>query len=225
MSQRRRIAGETRPGSPQSRSPQSRSPMRPLRQRATPQDSAASSRTVQLGRRKGNGDDAQPVKPRRTFLLLVCACLVIAVAGTGFGLWKGGVFDGDDSLQEAHQAAAAQAGKDVVTVFSYQYDSLDTHLSDAKALMTDSFAEKFEEISPALSKLAPENKVRVEATTRNYAPMDCGDECSKNKASILVFMDQARTQGDGEPTVFGNRIVVEMVRTDGDWLIDDIRTL
>jgi len=158
-------------------------------------------------------------------LLALAACLVIAVAGSGFGIWKGGLFDGDDSLRDAHQTAAAQAGKDVVTVFSYQYDSLDTHLTDAKALMTDSFAKKFEEISPALNELAPENKVRVKASTRNYAPMDCGDECSANKASVLVFLDQARTQGKGEPTVFGNRIVVEMVRTDGDWLIDDIRTL
>ena len=41
-----------------------------------------------------------------------------------------------------------------------------------------------------------------------------------------MFIDQARVaDGAKEPTVFGNRIEVEMVKQDGTWLVNDIIAL
>lgn len=173
------------------------------------------------------GGDAVAKKPlsRRTTVAVLLVSALVAVAGSGFALWQNGVLSNDQDIVEQHQEAAEQAGKGVVTVFSYDYEALDEHLESSKKLMTESFADDFEEIAPALAKLTPENRFRVKANTRQYAPMDCGDECSADEARVLVFLDQARTQGQGEPKVFGDRISVNMVKKDGDWLIDDIRNL
>src|SRR5690625_4784211 len=141
-SSRTRQQGSSRWGSSQSKSARSSSaksgssllggPLRVLRRR-TRSRSDQRSADAHSGRGEASREEASQsaLKFRgRRMLLALAACLVIAVAGSGFGIWKGGLFDGDDSLRDAHQTAAAQAGKDVVTVFSYQYDSLDTHLTE-----------------------------------------------------------------------------------------------
>ena len=66
------------------------------------------------------------------------------------------------------------------------------HLKDSKATMTPSFAKKFDSIAPALQDLAPQRKIQVKATVRNAAAIECGDKCNSDKATILVFIDQAR---------------------------------
>ena len=96
----------------------------------------------------------------------------------------------------------------------------------SKALMTPAFTKEFDKIAPALTELAPQRKIVVQAQSRNAAALECGSECSPTKSSILVFLDQARLVGDSKvPTVFGNRIVVDMVELNGVWLVDDIRAL
>ena len=89
-----------------------------------------------------------------------------------------------------------------------------------------SFAKKFESIAPALQDLAPQRKIQVKATVRNAAPVECGDSCSADRATVLVFIDQARVADDAEePTVFGNRIELMMVERDGRWLVNEIKAL
>jgi Mce-associated membrane protein len=66
----------------------------------------------------------------------------------------------------------------------------------------------------------------VKATVRNAAAIECGDKCRPDRATVLVFIDQARVADDAEkPTVFGNRIKLMMVEQDGRWLVDNIDAL
>ena len=84
----------------------------------------------------------------------------------------------DSGIVEAHEQAATTAASAGETIFTYQYNQLDEHLKDAKAIMTPSFAKKFESIAPALQDLAPQRKIQVKATVRNAAAKECGDKCS-----------------------------------------------
>jgi hypothetical protein len=235
---RRRIAGESKPGAPAPRTSPikkvaKKQPAKPSAREAKPaappppaRPSTATTRTV----------DTEPTERRRGFDLSrfrmsgrLGALVALTVAALAFGGWFGyqgwNDWRGGD-VTTAHEEAASSAASSVETIFSYQYDKLDEHLEDSKATMTKSFAKKFQTISPALNDLAPQRKIQVKSSTREAAPIECGNSCDVEKANILVFIDQARVaDGAKEPTVFGNRIRVEMVKQDGAWLVNNIVAL
>jgi hypothetical protein len=244
---RRRIAGETRPGtSSQARRPATSAP-RPTRAvvppaAAAPRDGDAgiaepsgptrAERRAEKQARRQEARDARPPRRRmsRAARRVVVPLAVLAVAALGLGVWAAvdgyDRWQGDDDVATAHRQAAAAAGTAMETVFSYRFDELEQHEKDATAVMTDAFAKQFDSIAPALDELAPQRQVQVRTVTRSAAPRECGDECADDEASVLVFFDQARVTADTqEPTVFGNRVVVSMQRQDGRWLVDDIRAL
>ena len=157
---------------------------------------------------------------------LVALAVAAVVFGAVFGIRGFMEWRNDGGIVEAHEKAATTAAEAGETIFTYQFNQLPKHLEDAKATMTPAFAKKFESIAPALQELAPQRKIQVKATVRNAAAIECGDKCSSDRATVLVFIDQARVaDGAKEPTVFGNRIKLEMVNDDGSWLVNDIQAL
>ncbi len=235
---RRRIAGESKPGTAQpktsvvKRAPSLRSktprpaakppkvdappPEAPARNVATTAPAAASTRTRRFG------------VPRVSTRL--GALVALTVAALAFGGWFGfqGVSEwrAGSGIVEAHEKAATTAASAGETIFTYQFNQLDDHLRDSKATMTPAFAKKFASISPALQELAPQRKIQVKATVRNAAAIECTSSCRADRATVLVFIDQARVaDGSEEPTVFGNRIKLMMVERDGRWLVNDIKAL
>lgn len=231
---RRRIAGESKPGAPAPKAsvvkkaaklrtpskstatkpPASEAPSRP----ATPPASSAAAepRTRRFSLPRWSG----------RFGLLVGLTVVAVAFGAVFGVRGFLEWRDDSSIAEAHEKAATTAASAGETIFTYQYNQLGEHLRDSKAIMTPSFGKKFESIAPALRNLAPQRKIQVKATVRNAAAIECGDKCSSDRATVLVFIDQARVaDGAKEPTVFGNRIKLEMVNDDGSWLVNDIQAL
>ena len=158
--------------------------------------------------------------------LLVLLTAAAVVFGAVFGIRGLMEWRDDSSIVEAHEEAATAAAAAGETVFTYQFNQLPQHLKDAKAIMTPSFAKKFESIAPALQELAPQRKIQVKATVRNAAAIECGNKCRADRATVLVFIDQARVADDAEePTVFGNRIELLMVERDGRWLVNEIKAL
>jgi hypothetical protein len=157
---------------------------------------------------------------------LVALAVAAMVFGAVFGIRGFMEWRDDSGIVEAHEKAATTAASAGETIFSYQFNKLPSHLEDAKATMTPSFAKKFESIAPALQELAPQRKIQVKATVRNAAAIECGDKCRADRATVLVFIDQARVASDAkEPTVFGNRIKLMMVERDGRWLVNNIDAL
>ncbi len=157
---------------------------------------------------------------------LALVALAAVVFGLLFAVNGVGDFRDQRGISDSNEKAAGAAGVAAETIFSYQYNALPKHDKDSKALMTPSFQKQFDKIAPALTALAPQNKIVVQAESRNAAALPCGDECSPSKASVLVFLDQARLIGDAKtPTVYGNRIVVDMIKRNGVWLVDDIQAL
>jgi Mce-associated membrane protein len=166
---------------------------------------------------------------RRDLLWLVPATLLAAAAlvvGVFLVVNPPGSADSGAELESSRRQASSAAAGAAETIFTFRYDQLDEHLEASKALMTPAFAKEFDKIAPALTELAPQRNIVVQAVSRESAALPCGDECSSTKADVLVFVDQARLIGDStEPTVFANRIKVSMVKGDDGWLVSNIRAL
>jgi hypothetical protein len=231
---RRRIAGESKPNAAAtpSRSPQ------PARK---PKIAAPSSGLPKAPRRSDPPPPTNVARPARAWkpgarfavprlanpatlaiIVLTLAALVFAVSGVVAGVLH---VRGDDAatMREESSDAAAVAAE---TIFSYDWNKLKQHMTDSKKLMTPRFGTTFEEVSPALSALAPQRRVQMKATVRDAATIECGSKCVPDRAKVLVFLDVARlADGSDKPTVFGNRIEITMVKRDGDWLVDDVKAL
>ncbi|MCW2799823.1 MAG: hypothetical protein JWQ70_1295 [Aeromicrobium sp.] len=197
---------------------------------AAPAKAPAAPRVVaparSVDRTPVDGGSIRP--PTRELRWLVPAALIAVVAlvaGSWFAVNQ--ISNrGNDDVATSNEQASTAAGSAAQTIFSFTYDKLPEHLKASKALMTKSFAKQFDKIAPALTELAPQRKIQVQAVARNAGAIDCGDSCSSTKANILVFVDQARLIGTSkEPTVFGNRITVSMVKQHGSWLVANIRAL
>lgn len=166
-----------------------------------------------------------PRVPSKLIPLVVVALLAV-VFGAVFGAKGVADYRAERGIDTAHATAAAAASKAAETVFTYQYNKLPEHLKASEALMTPKFQKEFASVAPALSDLAPQRQIVVLSQARGAAVVECGSSCSADRASVLVFLDQARLIGTSTtPTVFGNRIVVDMVRSHGTWLVDNIIAL
>ena len=242
---RRRIAGESKPGAPAPKPPVVKKAAK-LRSTPKTQPKKAQPKKAQPPKPPAPEVPSTSVAPdvpstaaaeprSRRFRLqrmstrlgaLVALTVAAVVFGAVFGVKGFMEWRSDGGIVEAHEKAATTAAEAGETIFTYQFDQLPKHLEDAKATMTPSFAKKFESIAPALQELAPQRKIQVKATVRNAAAIECGNKCRDDRATILVFIDQARVASDAEePTVFGNRVELEMVERDGRWLVDNIDAL
>ena len=170
-------------------------------------------------------------KPSRRELGWLVPAALLALAALMIGGWLAfqGVKDvtqADGERASTEKAASSAASTAAETIFSYNFNELDKHLTDSQKLMTSSFAKDFAKIAPALDEIAPQRQVQVQAVSRNAAALSCGDECSPGTVNVLVFLDQARlVDGSKDPDVIGNRITMKMVKRDGQWLVADIRAV
>jgi hypothetical protein len=223
-SKRRRIAGEVKPGeavqpvAPEApKTSKLAKPKLPKREKPSADLPAAPPRL----------DAVRVQRPKLSATVMILLILAIGSVGFGaFGVWRGVDEWRSNSIVEARANATDAASSAAEKMFSYKYNRLDEHMRESQATMTPKFAKKFRSISPALKALAPQRKIQVKAVVRYAAAKECGDACSPRKATVLIFIDQARISADAtKPTVFGNRIEVLMVERDGKWLVDDVKAL
>lgn len=239
---RRRIAGESKPTVEPPETKRRLVPKAPRKSAAVaptkapiyagvqpPPKVAPTGPPVALTKTSRSAGTKLPFPPRtqwRWFIPLALVAICAVVFAVVFAIRGVSDFREQRGIEASDTKASAAAGAAAETIFSFQYDKLDQHLTDSKALMTPGFQKEFDKIAPALTELAPQRKIVVEAQSRNAAALECGNECSPTKSSILVFLDQARLIGDSKvPTVFGNRVVVDMLKLNGAWLVSNIRAL
>jgi len=228
-SKRRRIAGEVKPGeapaAPSPSEPKPKLPKPKLPKRPTPEPLVAT--TSHLPAAPPRPDAVRVPRRKPSAALVILLALAVASVGFGaFGVWRGVDEWRSNSIVEARAHATDAASIAAEKMFSYKYNRLDEHMRESQATMTPKFAKKFRSISPALKALAPQRKIQVKAVVRYAAAKECGDACSPRKATVLIFIDQARISADAKkPTVFGNRIEVLMVERNGKWLVDNVKAL
>lgn len=220
---RRRIAGESKPGIPQSQpspesSVQSRRPpkMQRLAWVKKPEAEAAPPASAAPAGATGRRLSGLPAAGMAAVAVAV-ASLVFAAFGVAHGVTEWRAHSVSEARGDASQAAANAAQ----TIFTFDYNRLPQWSSTSKSLMTPTFAREFQSNVRALSQVAPAQKIQAKAVVRNAATLECGDQCRPDKATVLVFIDQAViTAQSKQPKIEGESVRMFMVKRDGKWLVN-----
>lgn len=161
-------------------------------------------------------------RPRPRTLLTLVAAVAVAFALAAAWTVQRAESRADDRAVAAREATGA-AARALPVMLGYEYSTIEKDLDAATAVMTPSFAKKYTELAPQLIEAAEQRRINVDAQVRAIAPMDCGDECSTSTVRVLAFVDQHRTI-DGKPgSPAALSVVLTMRKSDGDWLIADLK--
>lgn len=167
-------------------------------------------------------------------VVTLCALVFVGVVGARYLSER----SDDEALAEAREDATSAAATAAEEILSYDYQSFDSERDKAGALMTDDFRKQYDDLysgkycdvipeqncteTGSFPEVIKQRKQTVDASVVNVAPLECGDDCSESKATVLLFIDQA-TRSDGEelqPTATQAKFT--MVERDGEWLVDGI---
>ncbi len=125
----------------------------------------------------------------------------------------------DQDARSTLLAAAAELSQRVLT---YQHDSFEEDVRTTSARLTPEFAEEYSQAMEQVRANTARNRISQEATAVSSAIISA----TEDEAQVLVFINQttssARTKAE---QVVRNRLVVDLVRVDGDWTIAGVDAL
>lgn len=125
---------------------------------------------------------------------------------------------GEDARAEL-LAAAAELSQRVLT---YHHDSFEQDVADASSRLTPEFGEDYATAMERVRSTTAKNKISQEATAVASAIISAtGDE-----GQVLVFVNQETSSARTKATQrVRNRLVVDLVRVDGEWTIAGVDAL
>ena len=125
----------------------------------------------------------------------------------------------DDEARTALLVTAADLSRRVLT---YHHDTFDRDVEVAAARLTPAFREEYDSAMDQVRANTEKNKISQEATAVSSAIISARPD----EAQVLVFVNQetssARTKAS---QLVRNRLVVDLVREDGDWAIAGVNAL
>ena len=147
-------------------------------------------------------------------LSVVTAAVVAAAAYFAVPAWR------DRAVEQAQQTAPSVAERAVQAILSYDYKSLGHDEKAAASYLTPAYAKKYENTFSLVKHNAPGLKAKVAARVLGSGV----SEADPDHAHVLVFVDQTTrsTANGGQPQVALNRVMLDMVRQDGRWLVNGI---
>jgi len=159
----------------------------------------------------------------KTWIALVVALAVASVAViVVFSIKSSNVEDSAGVrnraiIDQAETAAVLKQTKDaMISLWSYDYRSLDKSRTAAEQVGTPAFMKDYADVFKNIDKLAPQTKAIVTATVPHLAVRELRDD----KADVIVFLEQQATkQKTGQKSAAGARLRVEMQRVDGLWKV------
>ena len=143
----------------------------------------------------------------------------VGLAAIGGGLyWQRVETRGE---QAARDALGPLAQKQIPTVFTYDFKTVEASLTDAYNLLTPDYRREFED--RANSDIIPQAREREVVSQANVVGVGVMD-AQRNSAAVMVYIN--RTVSDksnrDRPIYDGARLRVEYKRIDGKWLINYI---
>jgi Mce-associated membrane protein len=144
-------------------------------------------------------------------VLAVAALLATAAAGAG---WYGHhrAQQRDAAVRQALAAASAAAR----AIFSYDYRTFDTSVTNGRTFATGAFAEEYAQTTAALKATAVSEKAVVLAEVSSTGVISA----SREEVELLLYLNQYRRNVNtaGEK-VDQNRVVFTMTPVDGEWKV------
>jgi Mce-associated membrane protein len=146
------------------------------------------------------------------FGLLPGLALVLAMAA-GFLKWQ------DNSVRDSEVARieSVQAAKDsAVKMLSYNPDTVEQQLNDARSLMTGDFRDQYTSlINDVVIPGAKEKRISAVASV----PAAASVSAEPNHAVVLVFVNQTVVVGQDAPTDTASSVRVTLEKIGDRWLI------
>jgi Mce-associated membrane protein len=146
---------------------------------------------------------------------LVLAVLAAATIG-GWQAIEARQLDAADS-GAARQTVLDTVNSDVPKLLSYTPDNIDTTLHSAESLLTGKFKESFTNLVDRVV-IPGANEKHITATAHVAAA--AVESLTRDRASMLVFVNQQITTPPAEPTSTASSVRVGLQKINGAWLID-----
>ena len=140
----------------------------------------------------------------------VAAVLVIA------GIWLS--WDGSSrrDAQRNGEEAMAAARDSIVAILSYQPDSAEKTLNEARGRLTGQFLDDYTQLIQTVV-VPGAKKDRISAVAK--VPATSVVSAASDRAVVLAFVDQTLTEGAKTPTLTTSSVRVSMEKVDDRWLI------
>jgi Mce-associated membrane protein len=143
----------------------------------------------------------------------------VSLAAVGGGLyWQRVETRGE---QAAREQLGPLAEKQIPTVFTYDYKTVERSLTDAYQLLTPDYRVAFED--RANSDIIPQAREREVVSQANVVGVGVLD-AQRNSAAVMVYINRTVSEKSNrdQPIYDGARLRVEYKRIDGKWLINYI---
>lgn len=125
----------------------------------------------------------------------------------------------DEDARTGLLVAAADLSQRVLT---YHHDTFDQDLEVAAARLTPDFREEYDSAMEQVRANTEKNKISQEATAVSSAIISA----QTDEAQVLVFINQETSSAKTKANqLIRNRLVVDLVRVDGDWAIAGVNAL
>jgi Mce-associated membrane protein len=116
-------------------------------------------------------------------------------------------------------AAMSAAAANASTVLSYGYKTLDADEKAARAVLTAAFAKKYGTVMDTAGPKATSAKLTLKATVEATSLISL----KKDSAKLLLFVNTVTTKvGSQNQQLNQNRVLMEMTRQDGDWVVSKL---
>jgi len=177
---------------------------------------SAGSRPGSLAVGVDDGDDARVLAWRRRSAWLAAAMALLAAAASAGAIAAAlcGTASRDDQVDRNRRELPAVAHDLVTTVFSYRAGHRAADRAAAAPLVTGDFASTYNTPPAGLP----------DTTTVHWQPARIAlDSVGGRSATLTVAANVTETAADGKTATSGKVILLQLVRSDGQWRIADVR--
>jgi len=164
-------------------------------------------RPRRTARRRASADPALRRLRRTVFALAIAVLLAAALAGTA---WF------NHQRAERRDAAVRESTAAAQAIFSYDYRTFDASVTNGRAFVTGEFADEYAQTTTSLKSAAVAEQAVVHAQVSAIAVISA----MADHVELLLYLNQYRRNVNiaGEK-VDQNRVVLTMIRADGEWKV------
>ena len=149
----------------------------------------------------------------------VAALALLALASTASAVAVGYAVHRHAQRSQDRSDALAAARTDTVALQSYSYRNLDGEVAANSKLVTPHFREIYaKQLLTVVAPVATRRHMAVAARASDVAIQTL----SNGRATVLVADDQVTYTGDKASPVASYRLRMQLVRSHGTWLVDDL---
>ncbi len=158
-------------------------------------------------------DPAPRRSPIRLLTVLVAVAAVVAlVAGI---LWAVTMNDGSRELAQARDVVLVDARQAAINLNSLDFENVEAGLDLWEQSSTAGLLEEFRSNRAEYAQLVTESRRTTEASVPDAAVAEL--DLRAGIARVIVGVDVQVTAQDSEPSLFRQRLQMEMTRTEAGW--------